>query len=85
MKVGTEDTPSSFTTIQCLRVLDERIKVFKNEDSAGNVFYHVSYEPPIEEIESPSDIEVLAAFTVASDETPEEVKEDAISYAREQV
>lgn len=53
-------------------------KVFKNINAGGEIFYHIADEPPIEEISSPDDIRTVAAYTVGSDETEMQVREQIV-------
>jgi len=83
MQLKPEQTPSRFKSIECILDLDSNIRVFRNEGAGDEVFFHVANEPPIEEISSPDDIETLAAFQVGSDETEDEVREQAVQKAQE--
>jgi hypothetical protein len=83
MQLKPEQTPRQFKSIKCILNPDSNIRVFRNVDAGDEVFFHVSDQPPIEEISSPDDIETLAAFQVGSDETEDEVREQAVQKAQE--
>jgi len=82
MKVAIQETPDTYSSIKCIKNLDNGAKVFKNIDDERNVYYHIALEPPLEEIESPDDIVTTHAFTVGEGETEYDVRQTAISIAK---
>lgn len=88
MKVDTDQTPDSYISLQVVNSYefneeDRSIDINKCTDDAGNVFFHVVEQPPMDEISSYKDIIVHTAFSVASDETEDEVYRQADNSARE--
>jgi len=88
MKVDPDKTPDSYRSLEVVESYkfdneDRSIDINKCTDNAGNVYFHVVQQPPIEEISSYKDIIVHTAFTVSSDETENEVYRQADNSARE--
>jgi len=88
MKVDPDKTPDSYRSLEVVESYkfdneDRSIDINKCTDDAGNVYFHVVQQPPMDEIGSYKDIIVHTAFTVASSETENEVYRQADNSARE--
>lgn len=88
MKVDTDKTPDSYRSLEVVESYkwdneDRSIDVNKCTDNAGNVYFHVVQQPPMEEISTHKDITVQTSFIVSSSETENEVYRQADNSARE--
>jgi len=87
MKVDPDKTPDSYKSLEVVKTYkfdgeNRSIDINKTVDDAGNKYYHVVYQPPMEEISTHHDITTLASFTVGSSESVNNVYKHAVKVAK---
>lgn len=83
MKVEPDTTNYTVKALKVIKKVSDRVKVMKNISRDDEIYFLIVYEPPVEEITCPEDIETVKKFKVAEHENRFAVRQQALEEGQE--
>jgi len=83
MKVEPDTTNYTVKALKVIKNISDRVKVMKNISKEDEIYFLIVYEPPVEEITCPEDIETIKKFKVGENENRFAVRQRTLETAEE--
>jgi len=83
MKVEPDTTNYTVKALKVIKNVSNRVKVMKNISKEDEIYFLIVYEPPVEEITCPEDIETIKKFKVDQHENRFAVRQRTLETAEE--
>lgn len=82
VEIAKQYAPDNYMAMRCVEEFPNNVKVLKMFGVNNHVYFSITQEPDVEDIESPADIETKHTFRVGKGQTGKDVEREAKEKAQ---